>query len=769
MTYTCLGDDQYEIKLIIYVDCGPTNTTGITFDSSGILSIYDSENNLVQEETISDAISYELDDETVGNDCLELPTDLCILRGEYTKIITLPPLTGGYQIAYQRCCRNPSIINIPNPDDFGSTFTTNIPGPELVSQCNNSPQFNAYPPLALCIGDEINVDLSATDADGDSLSYELTTPYHGANDFNPTEITPPPFTPIVWDTGYSESYPMDSSPAINIDSQTGFITGTPTQMGMYIIGIKVSEYRDGVLINEIIRDFRFLVVDCNVTTSSFPLTSWYCNSFTVDFENQSYNANTFLWDFGVGGATSTDFEPSFTYPGNGNYTVTLIANPNTVCADTNQVTFPLLDELETFFENPDPQCIDYNNFSFEGEGLFPDGAIFSWNFGANANPSSSNQQNPNNISFNSVGNHPVSFNVTFDDCDETYDGVVEVFEEDIFPVIPSLGNQCFEGNAFDFTADGVYPEEANFFWDFGPNASPQYSTTQHPIGIHFTDYGTHEVSLTVTANACDSTVQNTIGIHPPINLDVSSSPPNGCEPFTVDFESNLNSSDYSFSWDLDNGETSTNAQTSATYMEGVYDISIQVQNNVTDCIAEIDLHEYVNVLPQPISNFEVSSDFFWYGDPVWITNYAQHSDHYKYKFSSGYVSYEEEPNYSIPSVGDFTIWQYAMNEYECVDSSSTDITVEFQYTFWTPNVFTPDNDNVNDYFFPVHKNVTQYRLQIFNRWGELIFDELGENPKWDGNYQDGKQCHQDSYVYLIKYQTDDTYWHDAEGVVNLIR
>ena len=40
-------------------------------------------------------------------------------------------------------------------------------------------------------------------------------------------------------------------------------------IGMFVIGIKVKEYRDGLLINEIIRDFRFLVVDCNVITASF--------------------------------------------------------------------------------------------------------------------------------------------------------------------------------------------------------------------------------------------------------------------------------------------------------------------------------------------------------------------------------------------------------------------------------------------------------------------------------------------------------------------
>ena len=179
MTYNCLGDNLYEITLIMYVDCGPSNEQQITFDVSGLLTIYDSSNNFIETVEITNPEVIELSDETVGNECLTLPTDLCVLRGIYTVIVELPPIVGGYQLAYQRCCRNPSIINVDTPGEYGNTYTTNIPGSELISDCNSSPSFNEYPPLALCLGDDIIVDLSATDPDGDELVYSLTTPFHG--------------------------------------------------------------------------------------------------------------------------------------------------------------------------------------------------------------------------------------------------------------------------------------------------------------------------------------------------------------------------------------------------------------------------------------------------------------------------------------------------------------------------------------------------------------------------------------------------------------
>ena len=92
MTYNCLGDNLYEITLTIYVDCGPSNTQGTSFDEFGSISIYNSSNNLVQELTIENPEAFELSDETVGNDCLELPTDLCVLRGVYTAVVALPAI-----------------------------------------------------------------------------------------------------------------------------------------------------------------------------------------------------------------------------------------------------------------------------------------------------------------------------------------------------------------------------------------------------------------------------------------------------------------------------------------------------------------------------------------------------------------------------------------------------------------------------------------------------------------------------------------------------
>ena len=61
------------------------------------------------------------------NPCGNLPPDLCMQRLEYTIVVNLPASDTGYDLIFQRCCRNPGIANIPNPGDVGITLTTQIP------------------------------------------------------------------------------------------------------------------------------------------------------------------------------------------------------------------------------------------------------------------------------------------------------------------------------------------------------------------------------------------------------------------------------------------------------------------------------------------------------------------------------------------------------------------------------------------------------------------------------------------------------------------
>lgn len=72
--------------------------------------------------------------------------------------------------------------------------------------------------------------------------------------------------------------------------------------------------------------------------------------------------------------------------------------------------------------------------------------------------------------------------------------------------------------------------------------------------------------------------------------------------------------------------------------------------------------------------------------------------------------------------------------------------------FYLPNAFTPDGDGLNDEFMPVGStdNITSFKMQIYNRWGQLLFESSDITSGWDGSYN-SEILQGGSYVYKIVY------------------
>lgn len=345
--YDCLGGNNYRITLKLYRDC----YNGIPpFDNPASIFIFNSSGVYLDSLEVPAPSSVILPF-PLTNPCLTPPTDICVEEAIYQVVVNLPPLAGGYDFTYQRCCRNGTILNLISPGDVGSTYMAHIPDPGL-AVCNSSPHYNNFPPIFLCAGVPLNFDHSATDPDGDSLYYELCDAFTGLSPSCPIlgpqtaggcdPIAPPPPAPFVpWLAPYNGSYPMSSSPALNVNSVTGLMTGTPNMVGQWVIAVCVSEFRNGVLLDVNKRDFQFNVVNCGIPVASIPVQQPFCFGNPSNFTQNSVNAFTYHWDFGDPGTsldTSNVLSPTWTYASLGTYTLTLIVNPGTVCTDTATLT-----------------------------------------------------------------------------------------------------------------------------------------------------------------------------------------------------------------------------------------------------------------------------------------------------------------------------------------------------------------------------------------------------------------------------------------------
>ncbi|MBI3512172.1 MAG: PKD domain-containing protein [Bacteroidetes bacterium] len=497
--YDYLGNNDYRITLKVYRDCLNGQAP---YDNPASVGIFDVNGNLVDTLSMNFPGSNPVPP-SINSPCYTPPGNVCVEEAVYTEVKHITPGAGGYYITYQRCCRNNTILNLISPGSVGSTYMIQIPDPALATN-NSSPRYTNFPPIFLCQGAPLVFDHSATEPDGDSLAYDLCDPYDGASAAAPMPQPPagPPYAFVPFNAPYSGGYPMSSNPALSINPITGLLTGTPNLIGQWVVGVCCKEYRNGNLICTNKRDFQFNVLPCPLlTVSSIPNQTVFCAGYNVQFQNNSWNATTYLWNFGDPTSTSdtsNTFTPNYTYGDTGVYTVTLVCNPYTPCADTNTTTFQIYPPVNPNFIVPAGQCVNGNSYNFSAGGQFMGNGSFSWNFGSNANPDSSNVQDPQNISFDTSGIFPVTITVSENGCTGIFTDSVIVYP---MPTADFAGAYLEGCNPFtvQFSDSSIAGTQLQYTWIFGDGDT---SHLANPVHTYF-GVGTYDVSLIVaTTNGC---------------------------------------------------------------------------------------------------------------------------------------------------------------------------------------------------------------------------------------------------------------------------
>lgn len=371
LSYKCLGNDRYEVTLQVRRDCANANEEAL-FDNPAAVWVYDGDFGQLPNFANKGRFLFYLNESdtierTVTNPCLDFTGGLCVETALYKDTIVLPRRPGGYYLMYQRCCRNSIINNIQNPLETGSSYILRISEAALET-CSSSPQLTDFPPLSTCLNEPFAFDQSAEASPDDSLVYSLFTPYEGATIDNPNPDvtgTIPGFpNRIQWLTPtYDQSYMLGNQDnPLTIDPETGLLTGLPEIQGTFLIGIRVEQYRSGVLISSVIRDFQITVGDCGgLPQADFEPSGVFCESLDVEFDNLSQNAVFSNWFFDLNDTTqqSDEFEPTHTYSDTGTYEVMLIVSNDSICFDTIQKELILREsDLSVDFDFAVSECLD---------------------------------------------------------------------------------------------------------------------------------------------------------------------------------------------------------------------------------------------------------------------------------------------------------------------------------------------------------------------------------------------------------------------------
>jgi gliding motility-associated-like protein len=315
--------------------------------------------------------------------------------------------------------------------------------------------------------------------------------------------------------------------------------------------------------------------------------------------------------------------------------------------------------------------------------------------------------------------------------------------------------QCFQDHAFRFEITGEDLHTAQFFWDFGPFANDRYSNLEDPVNIRYSASGVHPFRLRYTINGCSGMdVIDSVNIFAMPEAIFSGQSVEGCPPLTAELRNHsVFGQGYQYVWDMGDGQIVNEYQPQHVYTaEGRYSVTLTVFN-AFGCKSDFTMHSLVRVFPVPQAGFMINPEILSTEHPL-ANIIDQSSGAISWRYTTGTGSVVTQPQFSwlYPNPGVYQVTQEVTNEWGCKDSTFKKLEVKPLMTFFIPNAFTPNNDGENDYFRCYGLNIEEFSMQIFNRWGQLVFYSENIDEGWDGRMlnEDGKVVSQmDVYAVLV--------------------
>ena len=725
--YRCLLVDSinqrttFEIITTLYRD---SRSGGAQFDPNGKFGIFRF-NGVVWEhlQTINTPVRDITPVDVVNNNpCIITPPNIGVERGSYRFNITLPWSEHSYIISYQRCCRNNTINNIVDPRSTGGTYSTEIT-PTAMRTCNNSPNFKNYPPILICANELLLFDHSATDQDGDQLVYEFCAPLSGGGldgsligtGTDPSSCTgvypdpfrcPPPFPEVEF-----------LLPNYTIANPMG---GDPRVTIDAVTGrlSGVPTITGQFLIGVCVKEFR--------------------NGELIGEVRRDFQFNVTACQVALTAAIAAERE------NNGEFTINSCGN--------NTVNFRNLSTDQRFIQN------------------------YYWEFDLGTDTLIFNERDimvtfPDTGSYRAVMilNKDLPTQVCIDTAFITIN---------IYPAIDAdfsfAYDTCVAGpvSFTDLSVTGA-SNLKSWQWSFNEEGS---AIAQNPEFL-FRTPGLKMVKLLATdVNNCKDSIVKPVSYLPvPALILIDPSVFIGCKPADI-FFNNLSTpvdDTYDILWDFGDGNFGTEISPTHLYEEeGVYSVKLEITSPI-GCYTERFFPDLIKVLDSPVAGFsftpETPNNF---NREVQFIDESQKAVGVQWFFGAVGTNVERNPRYVFPDTGVFVVQQIAVHEFGCTDTAFAIIDVQPLINLIFPNAFTPNNDGLNDGYrvYGFVEGIQSFKMNIFNRYGEVIFRSEDPNEQWNGFINNtGTMAPPGVYVYAVEYVGPRGDVEIVKGSITLIR
>ena len=234
----------------------------------------------------------------------------------------------------------------------------------------------------------------------------------------------------------------------------------------------------------------------------------------------------------------------------------------------------------------------------------------------------------------------------------------------------------------------------------------------------------------------------------------------GCYPVEVQFTNNtLSSNVQTCIWNLGNGLTSTNTDTVSTIYNtpGLFDVSLEV-TSPEGCVNDTTFFSFIEAFDYPVAGFlSVPNPVSVLTPSVQFMDTSVGAVLFEWNFMDSSMnilgsSFDQNPTFNFPDQEEYAylVELIVENQHGCTDTAYNYQIVEGQFALFLPNTFTPDGDGLNDEFYPVGDKIdpNNYDFQVYNRWGEMIFQTKDPLVHWDGKFK-GDYAPSGNYLWKI--------------------
>ncbi len=502
-----------------------------------------------------------------------------------------------------------------------------------------------------------------------------------------------------------------------------------------------------------------------------------CNGTSTTFSNQTTisgnnTITNYYWNFG-NGTVSNQANPSPLYTGPGNYVVNLMAVSNHNCVSQNSITVSVFPVPSVNFTTTTAclnQATQFNNTTIVSSGTI---IKWRWDFENNGSWDDSTAA-PSHVYPSFGGFSSKLYALSNNNC----------WSQKINPVVvhgnpvanfkaPStcLGDNTAMTN-LSSCADGSI---ISYQWDFnGDNVID--NVTQNPTAS-YSNYGVFLCKLEVQSQyGCTNVMSKSVYVNPKPMVNFAAQNKIGCPSLCTVFSNSCSIAKgniVTYQWNFGDGSLPDYSKNPThCYSTGNYGVNLKVVSD-SGCMNSIGYPNLVTVYPQPVAGFVATPDEIDLDQPlISVSNTATNYTSLTYYINDGatYTVPNFQHSFNVEASTKLLIYQLVKNSYGCSDSAFKVIDIKPSYVIYIPNAFTPNADGLNDGFGAKGVGIEKFEMQIYDRWGHVIFQTDDITKTWDGTVKGTDEAIKDD-VYVWKAQVQDVFHknHDLVGHVTLLK